>query len=387
MTSIEQISTIGMQFGGGAPGSWNYPYATEGGGGIDVGFGFKLHDEDDAADLAAAGLTMQEHLSVELEDQGTVAPPEMAVNWYELDNGDGFLTPTPDNFGVLITGEAGAPFDRPSRFYSSGWQNSPITSSAKEFFYPEQYARFDAKFRRMNALHRWVGGPGVGALGGNDGTISRPPTGMILAWATADDVPVASGDRASSWPDRSGRMASFDQPDASHQPLVTRNALNGHAKVAFVAGRSDAMIQSASVTLFQPAVVFMVIASPGSSSGAQVWAGNFNGGAPLIYRDTDGIHLWLGGSDLIGAQSWPMAPAILTFLCDGATSKIWRNKTLLATGNAGANNLPKWRIGSGFGTLPSTTDFYDMLVVGKTMSDVEREAVIDWYGTRYGITV
>ena len=360
----------------------------------EAGFGFQLHQVTCATELWNAGLRIQECLSGELEFlSGYNAFPSVWMNWYQFDPNDSFLAPDPPFAagipGVVLSGDAE---ENVARFYSTGWQNSPIDTPIKASWMPDFYGDSIARVKRFTARYRWVGGT-VGGLGGSD-LESRPPFVANLAWwLNADTITQTNGHAIDEWLDLSGHNRHLYQSSAGAKPTLVRNALNGHSAVRF--DGSNDMLANNTGQLNQPVTVFMVIQDNLASSGTHVW---FDAGPNatiwLIYRDsTNEVHLYQGGSgDLIYTRgsSWPMSYTILTAVINGNSTKVYEGLTLKASGGGGNPGTATLGPGITLGarrdaSLYSQVDIAEVLIYGGGLSDGDRTAVEGYLSAKYGL--
>jgi hypothetical protein len=352
--------------------------------------GFQIHKLPDGGALWAAGLRLQERLSVRMRAGalgGTTLNPEIALAWYPLDNGDDFLTPSSFNHGVRVTGERDS---TRAHFYSSGWQNRvfSVEPGATESLYPEIYAYGPVmSFWNFTAHHRWIT-PNAAALAPRPNT--RPPIDELVNWHRADDIAANNGDPVSMWTDYSGYGRNLAQTDSSKRPVLTKSALNGHAVVTFD-GVNDVLRQTlGGSAVSQPFTIIMVLRQRASGGVQQVWIGPDGSGQPLFYRGnaTNQVNVWLGGSDLIYTRgsNWPMNYLVWTVVCNGASTTIYENTTQVATGNAGAGGIVGLTLGNGGAeTLPAAIDVAELIVANKAATTQERGDTVAMLMAKYGL--
>lgn len=353
-------------------------------------YGFQPHHVP-RPDLAyAAGLKLQECLTAEVyRGTSTVDPPLLALNWYELNEGEEFLSPVPANIGVNLQA---LPVwaDQHWHWHTSGWQNSPVATPTKTKWYPLPYAHAQSpqsRFRRFTGRYRFVGGPGVGGLGGTDGSSKLPPvTDKLFSWHVADDITLANAAAISEWPDFSGWSRHLQQATSANQPTYRTNQLDGHAVVRFD-GVNDFLLSSLAQTA-QPYTIIVVLKQYSTGGTQQVWAADSDGGAPLFYRDTgtDKVNLWTGGTDITynRGTAWPSGFICMTAVANGASSAIYEGKTQKVTGNPGASNMTGLVVGArSDGSLPAQIDVAEVIVYYKALSGTEINSVCDYIHAKY----
>jgi hypothetical protein len=393
--SMRQIDVWGMQQNG-DPTAWTYPNATDGAGGIDTGYGFQIHQVQEAAALYSAGLRLQERLTAEIRPtNGVEAAPRLALNWYDLDPGDGFLSPVPTNFGVNLVAE-NTVSQSSYHWYTTGWQNSPVTGPTARNWYPELYVKGATgfSFRKFTAEYRWVGGT-VGATGGSDDSRSRPTflTGLV-SWHVADDIALADGSAVSQWPDQSGFARNLKQATGAKQPILKTNltpGVNGHRIVRFD-GVNDYLQCALSSVVAEPCTVFIVMQQFSGGGTQQIWLGGGTAIPPLFYRydASNTVSIWGGsGSDLTYARSsaWPMPFTVMSAVFNGGSgSNVWENETSKVSGTAGSASFGGLTVGAlDDGTLPAQIDVAEILMYTGALSDANRLLVIRYLNAKYAV--
>lgn len=380
---------LGMRADG-AESSWKYFSATENPPPAYVvtprAFGFQLHIELNPREFWDAGLRLQEYLTGEVRCASTTMPTELAVAWFELAQGDDFLSPTPTNHGVRLAG----PVDTANyRWWATGWRTSPVVQPAADVhWYPNLYQLGpDMNVRHFRAWRRWVGGADLAALQDTPPASSYPPMSAIAHWYSARDAPVDVGAPVAEWADYSGRGLTLGQATASKRPTLRFDAVQNLRYVEF--DGVDDVLKTAQLALGQPVTVFLVMRQRAGGTSPQVWLGTNGAGASLIYRgnDTDQLNVWAGGTDLTyQTHTWPLPWTVYAVELNGATTRIYENGVLRATGNAGGAGLNGIAVGaSGTDTFPARLDLAE-LVVSYTVNASERDAVITYLKARNGIT-
>lgn len=388
--SMRQKITLGMSSSG-SPSSWKYPALAELPAPVPNprGWGFQIHKIQNPGEIYDTGLALQEYLSAEMfarDLTGTSANPVISLNWYELDVGDAFLSPLPDNFGVQLEGARTATV---YQAFTSGWQTSPVPQPVTNgIWYPEIYLDGPpANFRRFCAWHRWAGGPGVPAAGSDAPASDYPPFDGVVSWHRASDLALPDGQAVTEWPDYSGRGRTLTQATSTKRPVVRRDP-TGPRYVRFD-GANDVLRYPAG-DFTQPLTVFLVIRQQAPGGTQQVWLGPATSGAPLIYRfdATDQVSAWAGGTDLTYHRSsaWPSPWMVLSVVFD-TTTTIWEGTTPKASGDAGSHDLAGLVLGNNNGeTLPARIDLAEVVVIGQALSDADRIAMVNTLLDRNGLS-
>lgn len=375
----------------GDPNTWTYIFS-----GIDQinfanvnGFGFQIHSVPRAVEMWNAGMRLQEHLSASFAAASAGTAPRLALNWYELDVGDGFLSPVPTNFGVPIVGAADDAVGA-GRRRVTGWQNSPVAAPSKAIWYPELYGKDSTQFeiRDFAAYYRWVGGTVAGFAPEGSSTAVPPVLDQLSQWFEAERIPLADGGAVAEWIDYGGYARHISQPVVGKRPILHRGVLNGRAVVRFD-GVDDFLLRTTD-QISQPNTIFIVMSQAAGGGVQQVWFGNGGIGSPLVYRSdaADLVDVWAGGTDLVyhRGSAWPMPPKILSVELNGASSNVWENKTVVASGNPGGAGLTGLALGGrSDSTLPAMIDVAEVLVYARSFTTNERNTVIDWLNSKYNL--
>lgn len=391
--------TGGWNYGGlNIGGSPDFPAATTFPFGDPNSKGFMPHHFPRPDLLWAAGLRLQEMLFGEMMS-GSGGVPRAAINWYELDEGDPFLSPNPENIGVALYG---IPMEGGHRFACTGWQNSPVAAPTKTKWYPLPYVGGVASYHltRFTAMARMVGrpsavgGPDLGAFGGADFRTLPPITNFLYSQNVADDIPLASGQPVGEWVDASPYGRNLKQATSSKKPLLVRNApgWNGHAVVRFD-GVDDVLhgVTGVGSGAVQPYCIFMALKQYAAGGTQQVWHESSGDAKPLIYRydATNALHFWAGGTELSYNVPGGWAPnprLILSAQFDGASSSIWLNNNEVLTGNMGSAGLVGASIGAAQDdTLPAKIEVAEYVVYFTALTAPERTSIVNYLNAKYAV--
>ena len=161
-------------------------------------------------------------------------------------------------------------------------------------------------------------------------------------WLKADGL---SAGLLSTWSDQSGYGHDATQSNSTLRPIVVSSVHNGLAVVRFGVGGAKSLVSP--VNLNQPDTIILVgtmtAASQyffdGSGSGRQILGDALNG------SDVGHMDIYAGG--VVGAASADSASwHIWSAVYNGASSKLYKDGTLFASGNAGSANLVGMTIGN-----------------------------------------
>jgi hypothetical protein len=349
--------------------------------------GFNLDPVPYAKAFSDAGLHMQECITGIVEwDSALNVDPTVYVNWYDFEVGSVFLSPSPTNHGVTLTGYrvAGQGY-----FKSTGWQNTPAASPALNDFYPELYGH---NLKRSGQIsHKWRYVSRVDA-----GVPTAQPSNMparraqIQHWFYADDIPHENGDSVDVWPDDSGLSHHLVQATVAKRPTLVRNVLNGKAVVRFD-GVNDIM-QATGQWGIPDTTLFLVAKQYPGGTSPQVWIDALTPGHSfLFYRgdDTDQVDFWSGqgGGDLIYHRGTPWNNFVVYIVEQTAgTITIYEGKTQKATTAVAGGPFFGLTVGARKDeTLFAHMDVAAIGIYSFALPQADREAVVDLLNARFGL--
>jgi len=207
-------------------------------------------------------------------------------------------------------------------------------------------------------------------------------------WLDATTLSGADGTSIATWTDRSGNGRNATQSTPGAQPKIYNNVLHGRPVLRF--DGTDDFLQTAAVSISQPYMTFVVFKSTMTSaqivvSGADVVT--TSGGVNLA------IHWATGGISGINAGTL-YAPIdtsanwqIFATLASGANSRVFRDGSSSATGNAGTNNISLVRVGRSSLDVYFNGDIAEILVFPTALSTADRQAVERYLAAKWGITL
>lgn len=205
-------------------------------------------------------------------------------------------------------------------------------------------------------------------------------------WYEADALALADGAAVSSWTDSSGNARHATQATGASQPTYQTNELNGEPIVRF-----DGTDLLATASLAPPtSQTFFAVVKVTVSAGFPVlsaWgAGQFE------MRMDSAKPTWvIGGSTAADAASRLNTWIVLVGRADnpGNAMEVWVNGTSVATASGnGSPGAAAMTIGARpDGSLGITADVAEVIRYGTALSAANREAVEDYLGAKYGITI
>ena len=172
-----------------------------------------------------------------------------------------------------------------------------------------------------------------------------------------------------------------DATEATNKPTFKTNIINGLPVIRFD-GVNDQLVTGTN-TLTQPTMAFCVAKHNGSGPETLYAAGlNF-----LVEVNRTANQLDLYPSPLkAGYTSGTFFQS--TVLASGSSSQVWLNGSGSGTGSFTTSAGSDLKIGVwGPGSDPFTGDIAEIIAYDSVLSDSDREAVEDYLGTKYGITI
>lgn len=166
--------------------------------------------------------------------------------------------------------------------------------------------------------------------------------GNLEADWNADSISQADATVVTSLADSSGNSHTATKPAGSSgsQPVI-KNALaafNGHNAIRFGTGGAAAIgdnLATAAFTIAQPTTIFIVFKLAATSTGVM-----FDGSTNIthdIRTNGSAFQAYAGGAITIGTPDTNLHILVVQF--NGASSKIWLDGGVSATGNAGSDGI------------------------------------------------
>lgn len=211
---------------------------------------------------------------------------------------------------------------------------------------------------------------------------------LLKVWIRADDVAGADGAAVSAWADQSGNGNNFAQGTGANQPLIKHSILNGHKVVRFD-GSNDFMKTAAfGAALSQPTTIFTVGKAVGTAVAQTFHDGIAVGNRHLLQKTTTPQWLSNAGSSISGGTA-DDSFHVFSSVYDGANSAVYRDGTLVASGNAGAHTLTGVIIGARYDETAQRLngDIAELIVVNRLMTNQERKQVSRYLGQKYALSV
>ncbi len=185
--------------------------------------------------------------------------------------------------------------------------------------------------------------------------------------------------RVSSWADQSGNGNDATQTTNAAKPVYTTGELNGYPALIFDA--VDDLLTTPAFANNQPFTVFMVAKCDGGNYRG--YLNNVSGGNVWFYYNGGYITGYAGTAYIISVSVNPTTYKLITFICDGATSRIDINASLGTPGNPGVGNPTGWLIGNGTG--PMAGGIVEILNYNSHLSDTNIDLIRGYLNNRYAI--
>lgn len=212
-------------------------------------------------------------------------------------------------------------------------------------------------------------------------------TGLQL-WIQADAISgLANNDPVTTWEDSSSNNRDFTQATETNKPLYKTNILNGLPGVLFD-GINDWMA-STSFAVSVPHTIFVVVKLISYTAGAgtaRITADNDGSAAQIFLQADDDLAMYSGTE--LGGNNQDFNAAQITAKFNGASSVLYRNGTLIASGNAGTSAIAS---GMNIGHDHNASDglhwldgyFFELLIYSGALSDSDRGIVESYLRSKW----
>ena len=209
----------------------------------------------------------------------------------------------------------------------------------------------------------------------------------LKLWLKADALSLSDGDPVGTWTDSSGN-ANNATASGSARPTYKVAILNGHAALRF---DGTANVMNVASVCAQPLTYFIV----GKMTTTSTYY--FDGVSGNRFALSDGLNgtpnnlgLYAGGAVVESAFTVAGSAAKLwSGVGNAASSSIFKDGAAFATGNPGTQGLDGgMTIGNRFAlSLFLNGDIEEIIVYNTALSAGNRQAVEDYLGAKYGITI
>lgn len=225
---------------------------------------------------------------------------------------------------------------------------------------------------------------GLDATAGG-GAFSPSDIAGLKLWCKADALTgLSDGNAVSSFTDQSGNGNHLVQATGGSQPIYKTGIINSLPVLRMDGSKHMAV----SFTLAQPATIFVVTDNATVSSNSGVILDGINSFSAGFYIDTIFSFRPFAGSFGSNQTCDFTAPQVTTLKLDTSTGFSAVNGTQMSQGfsNSTLGGITMGRHGGG--SFPfNTGDIAEIIVYDSALSTANREAVEDYLGTKYGITI
>ena len=220
------------------------------------------------------------------------------------------------------------------------------------------------------------------------GPIGDPlEVGDIITWLQADAiVGLNDGDAITTWEDSSPNNNDATQGTAANKPIYKVSILNGKPVVRFD-GSNDYMQTPVFTPNLAASTIFVVGKVNGVAAQQFFTDGTTGTTRNIIFINTSSFAIHSGTTLLDGAAdtSFHIFSALFTA---SASSKLFKDGTLVISGNSGTQALNQLRIGiDTAGGNPLAGDIAELIVYRGILTDTERKRIESYLSAKYGITV
>jgi len=199
----------------------------------------------------------------------------------------------------------------------------------------------------------------------------------------------ADGDPVGGWADQSGNGRHASQSTAGFRPTLQLAELNGQPVLRFD-GTDDYLLNTA-FAISQPDTLAVVVKHPTPTDGAfrNLTDSHLNDRQLLSKQNAAGSnHRLVYAGGFLSGSTPSSAFEIWTAIYNGASSALYVNGILDASGDAGTQGMDGYHIGADAGPGSfSNVDLAEMIRVPRALTVDERGALHAYLGQKYGITV
>ena len=226
------------------------------------------------------------------------------------------------------------------------------------------------------------------------GSATPPVTAGLQLWFDADSLADADGAGVTTWPDGSGFGRDLSAFAAGQAPTMRRGAVNGRAALEFDGVSSLMKTYNSTFTIAQPDTFFVVyksLESNPSGHEAYLWDSRDSSNRQLFglgpFTNTE----MYANIDVEIPTAYPFPDyQVWSGTFQGTSSTVWKNGTLVATGNTGTSTMSGLTIGAlstsaQYGYLYGHSLVAEILFYNGSMSASNRQDVTDWLKQKYGI--
>ena len=215
--------------------------------------------------------------------------------------------------------------------------------------------------------------------GGDDSLVGNLPN--LEAWFD-DEFVLESGDTlVAQWTDKSGN-GNHATATGSQRPSYVASGINSLPSISTTSGST--WLNGTGLPATQPLLVMMVLVT--TITSAQFPFGEDSGGSNKNLRMRSLDFRLNSGSNLSGGTGFTVdVPFLVTFCFNGASSFVYKNQVLQASGNAGSNAGSDFRLGSRGTSIGMTGQIAEVIITSDSTRTAEIIAVEDELITKYNL--
>lgn len=208
----------------------------------------------------------------------------------------------------------------------------------------------------------------------------------LKVWVKADAITgLSDGDTVNTWSDSSGNSNDFIR--GAGTPMYKTNIVNGLPAVMITSALGGKMT-TPNFGAAQPDTIFIVFqrTTDGSAMCLYDGLGQFT---QLLYNSSgSGSIAMFADNNLAGTTVATGVWAVFSSIFNGASSVTYSNGQSIITGDVGASNGGGMTIGeTGGGSFNTDGVIAEILYYNSSLSTTNRQAVEDYLGTKYAITI
>ncbi len=224
-------------------------------------------------------------------------------------------------------------------------------------------------------------------------SLQPPVTAGLQLWFEADTEQYAEGQGVGTWQDKSGLGRNLTAFAPSQAPVFHRNFVSGRAAIEFDGVTSMLKTYSTTFTLTQPTTFFIVYRSldPDTAVRAFVFDSRNSTNRQILGRGAAGEVRMYGNNGLSASGVAYPFPSFMIWngTFNGATSSLYRNGVVGATGNAGGASQVGFTLGglstsAQYGYDMSHSQIAEILYYSGNLNAADRQAVTAWLDQKYG---
>jgi hypothetical protein len=236
---------------------------------------------------------------------------------------------------------------------------------------------------------------GVSTQAGRAVSATPPVTAGLQLWYEADSATDSDGAAVTRWPDKSGLGRDLTASDSGAAAVMRRGTLNGRAALEFNGSNSLMKTYGSTFTIAQPDNFFIVYKSLDANTPGRAFAfDSRNSSVRQVFgKSAAGTERLYANNDLdFSGITYPFSQfEILNGTFNGTQSDLYRNGSIVGTGNAGGSGLEGFTVGA---LSTSSIWGYDyghflvaeILVYSGTMTAANRQSVTSWLNEKYNVT-